>query len=318
VSSAGAMLFDLRFSKSDGTFFWPFARAEWRDGLRRTLRNDIPVHLQLLGGEWACVPFGKTVLDEHTHGFGTDHNWSVVTRSDAAITLRIDYPADHVVAAAERQITLDERGDAVDFSLTITPRFDSRLPIAIHPVFALPPGQEDLTLSLPGFSSGQSLPASLARASSALSPDAPLTAAGELRLADGSLHNMFNDLTPLNEELVQVWNTSGAATLTYARAQCQVLMEWDKTVLPHCLIWVANPGLKNLIEGAQFCGIGLEPNNSFFDVNDRAGDFAATTHARPSEFGLALTAGIPWTTQYRIAIREFDEAEGKSDETVPH
>ncbi|WP_114288110.1 hypothetical protein [Candidatus Halocynthiibacter alkanivorans] len=318
VSSAGAMLFDLRFTKSDGSFFWPFARADWRGDLRRKLRKDIPVHLQLLGGEWACVPFGKTVLDQHTHGFCTDHNWSVVTRSDAAITLRIDYPADHVVAAVERQIALDERGTSVDFTLTITPRSDCCLPIAFHPVFALPQEPGDLEVSFPGFSSGQSLPASLARAGSALSPDAPLTAAGEIRLADGSRHNMFNDLSPLNEELVQLWNTTGAATLTYARAQCQVAMEWDKAALPHCLIWVANPGLENIVDGAQFCGIGIEPNNSFFDVNDRAADFCATSHTHPSEFGLDLTAGIPWTTHYRIAIREFDETKGKFDETVPH
>ncbi len=65
----------LEFDLPDGRKIRPLAEAPWHDDPETTGDASIPAHLRFLGGEWPCVPFGRTAADPVVHGHGTDHCW---------------------------------------------------------------------------------------------------------------------------------------------------------------------------------------------------------------------------------------------------
>lgn len=293
VYADGGALHNLTFALPNGTPYSPLAEAPWqRDYLARGHTGAQPRHIELLGGEWPCVPFGTTQWDPAHHGFGTDHTWALEARTDNQICLSITYPKDHVVARVERKITLPMGRCAVELELTIHPRRTAVLPIGLHPILRIP---EDARLTTETYDGVTTPPSRTGFASSTIAPDLSLKSLTNVPLLDGRTLNVAAAPKGLENELLQLWNTQGHIEMRDLGEGVSTHLEWDKSAFPHCLLWFANSDMS--IGSTRFRGIGIEPINSFFDSNDEAHSSAIDN----PKAGLALTAGTIWSTTYRIA-----------------
>jgi galactose mutarotase-like enzyme len=296
VFTSGASTHNYAFKTGDGGVFKPFAEAQWLDEHRELVRPDIPRHLQLIGGEFACVPFGTTNLDAAHHGYCSNHIWRVDDRTGNFVALSIEYPSDHAVHNVIRTIELEEATGALKFSLEVNVRQKCTLPIGVHPIFKLPGENTELRIAPPQFEHGSSAPKSLlGEAASLLAPSTDID----------QNSSIWDSANTLKNELIQLWNTTGKFCLEYPADQFAVDLSWNCEELPHCLIWIANPGLNNLPFGDGFVAIGIEPTNSFFDANDEASRHGCLYNIANINFGVDLEPDEAWSTQYKIACRDM-------------
>ncbi len=269
VLSVGASIDNLVFSLPDSIKAKPLASAPWGEPeLKSSSLEYIPAHLQFLGGEWPCVPFGSISIDESHHGFCTDHEWDVCSKSKDRITLRIIYPDGHIVNCVERSITLAPDQAAVDFSLTIDVNQACKLPVGLHPIFAVPRKQNSLFIKSPEYTHARTIIERFSPPTSRFVPDTLLNNDGNVEVMGGGNVNIWRHPLPPGEDLVQLWDTDGQVELHYPYENYKAVLTWDETLLPHCLLWVANPGVTSVAQLGDFYGIGVEPVNSWFDRND--------------------------------------------------
>lgn len=285
IFPVGGALHHLAFHLPGGRTVRPLAEAHWHHGGI----NDVPRHIRYLGGEWPCVPFGTTENDPAHHGYGTDHDWQLIEQGEDTAFLAIDYPDGHNVRRLERRITLSADTAAVDLSLTIHVNTACRLPIGLHPIFHLPRNPGELRI-LPGsFDHARTAAKEFSPKNSVLAAGTPMTQDGSLTRKDGGQTNLFENISELGEELVQLFDVTGSMRLEYPKAGFATILSWDTKDLPNCLFWIANPGLADRTPAPHFGGLGVEPVASYFDRNDlEAGN------------GVDLTPDTPWSTHYRI------------------
>jgi hypothetical protein len=129
-----AAIHHLRLTLDDGREVAPLAEAPWHDDAETTGDASIPAHLRHLGGEWPCVPFGRTDTDPVVHGFGTDNMWRLVRAEAASAEWEIAYPASHPIERLNRTVTGVPGRAAVEFRLSVLPRRDCTLPVGLHPI----------------------------------------------------------------------------------------------------------------------------------------------------------------------------------------
>ena len=297
VTPAGAMLHHLTFDLGEGRSVAPFAEAAWHDEPEIQGDETLAKHLRLLGGEWACVPFGTTDIDPGHHGYGSNAEWERVGGGEGSLHLACAFPDGHPVARLERGIRGVPGEAAVEFSLRVVTRVDVALPIGLHPIFRLPNATGALHLEPAPFEQGQVFP----------EPFQP----GVSKLATGSLFSRLEAVDTLDEgpvslaalpakglseELVQLWNLGGSIALRDDAAGTRVRFEWDQTAFPHCLLWISQAGRTAKPWNGRFRGLGIEPVASAFDRADlRARGFSREGVSQ------SFRAGVPWETRYRIS-----------------
>lgn len=292
VFSIGGALHNLEFQLNGGRIK-PLAEAPWQPDFLAGATSDHPRHIELLGGEWPCVPFGTTANDPEHHGFGTNNSWTLVAMSDNQICLSIEYPSGHVIERIERKITLPKGQTSVDFELTIHPRSSTKMPIGLHPIFRLPETLDKFRLVPAAYDCAMVVPKEGTPQNSVLKPGAFFQSLDSAELIDGQAVNILANMEVLRNELIQLWQVEGAFEIQDEVQGIRIRLDWDRVAFPHCLLWVSNPGMAIQSGGDPFRGIGIEPINSFFDMND-----IANPDSEPA--GVQLTAGQPWTTNYRI------------------
>jgi len=297
---SGAGIHNYSFLRKDGRYFQPLAEASWLNEYRDFSRPDVPRHLQLIGGEFPCIPFGSTRLDADHHGYGCNNIWQVEERTESLAVLSIQYPNDHVVERVRRTVELEEDTGALKFRLEVFARTDCRLPIGVHPIFRLPPDTNDLRIIPPGFERGGFAPDGLR--SGAVPMSRPV-------LEVDRQSPLWDSTADLDSTLIQLWNTDGEITLTYPAERCAATLSWDRHKLPHCLLWIANPDLTDFPGGDGFVGLGIEPTNSFFDANDQAARYGELHKLDPQTFGAAIGAGGYWSTNYQIKCSDLPESD---------
>lgn len=297
VRSLGGMLQNLRFLFADGDTFAPLAQADWTEE-NHGETNRVAPHLQRLGGEWPCVPFGTSPSDPQHHGYGSNAHWTCVSQSQGRIELVIDYPESHVVRQLRRTVELSEAAPRVACSLSISVREACELPVGLHPIFRLP----------------TDAPVYLSQGASALLEPMPeeirpshfrLVAAKEsVLIADNGQDVDFSrSYTGLSTELVQAHNAGGKVEVAYPYEGKKAVLHWDENALPHCLFWLANPHqFENL---GAFRGLGVEPIASWFDRGPTP-LFGAAKDAR-EPYSVKLTPDEPWSMEYSICAETFSE-----------
>ena len=303
VISAGAMLQDVGFQLGVDTAFQPFAQASWSTAEA----TGQPEHLQNLGGEWPCVPFGTSDADPEHHGYASNADWRCVEVSSDCITLEIAFPDDHAVKSLRRSIRLSHTAPSIDVSLSVSVRRVCHLPIGLHPIFRLP---EDapVELSVPGRPSWAAIPEPFRPAGATLAPS------DGFGLADAKGHPVEfpTQIAQLRAELVQAFDTAGRVDLRYPEEDTVVSLIWDEGDLPHCLFWLANP--QELPGLGTFRGFGVEPVASWFDRGTQPiGPAGATADGG---FGVELSPDRNWTTDYQIKAEAFGKQE-KTDAPFP-
>ena len=295
VFATGAAIHNVRFHLADGQTVTPLAEASWHE----TAIGDVPAHIQNIGGEWPCVPFGSTANDSHHHGYGSDNIWHLEERTDTSLRLGIDYPAGHVVKKLVRTLRLLPDSPAIECGLTIYVNKDCTLPVGLHPIFRLPQEEDAFEITPGDYGHAMTAPLDIAPVASLLGAHERVGATGQVLRKDGQHVNIWQQTAQLGEEIVSVFDSRGNMALTYKQEGFRACLSWNPTDFPNCLIWVANPGLGAISPAPHFQGIGIEPVNSYFDRND------LSPSGMPKS-GVALQAAHPWSCHYRLSCQSLN------------
>ncbi|MXU65734.1 aldose epimerase family protein [Oceanomicrobium pacificus] len=316
---AGPVHFDLGTRRIQ-----PFAIAPWGDDpLDR--RNTLPPILRRLRGEWPCVPFGMPELrtdlpdrwragldpglhpvDRWPHGFGANHLWHRLAGPSERLTIGIDYPADHAVKRLERSLSEGPDG-ALDIGLTVEMRRDALLPLGLHPVFRLPDEAGAGQLDIPSAVRVHSFPLPVEPGRSVLQPGQAADGLGRLALEAGGHADMSRLPLPVpTEELLLVDLTEGHVELCNISEGYRVILTWDVSLFPSCLLWVSTGGRTDYPWNGRFNAIGIEPVAAPFDLGEimaRNPDLpiASERHHR----ALRLTAADGLRTRYSISVSDI-------------
>lgn len=293
----GAALHRLVLKLDDGREVTPLAEAPWQGEAETTADASIPAHLRHLGGEWACVPFGRSGVDPVVHGYGTDNMWRL-TRADAhAGEWQIDYPADHPIERLTRTVAGVPGKAAVAFTLSVLPRRDCVLPVGLHPILTLPQPGEDIRIEAE-FAHGETFPVVFERGVSLLAPARRFISLDALPLAAGGAGNVAGLSHRATEEAFQIFGVSGSLRVVYPRQRYAVLLEWSAADFPTCLFWMSAGGRRQKPWNGRFRGLGVEPLAASFA--ERAGEGAITG-------GRAFRAGEIWTSIHSLSVAPLEE-----------
>jgi len=281
----------LELTLFNGRRVRPLAEAPWQGEAAIAGDGAIPAHLRYLGGEWACVPFGKSAADPVVHGFGTDNCWTF-EEADEGVALVIDYPEDRPVERLRRTIRGVPGAARVEFTLEVTARRDCVLPIGLHPILA--PGQAGEELRIEGACShGETFPVTFEPGVSRLAAGARFEPPGALPLEGGGTVSIGALLTETTEEAFQLYGVDGAMRIAYPQSGHAVRLEWQAEDYPTCLYWISTGGRTAKPWNGRFRGFGVEPLNARFEAREGA---SAITGGR------AFRAGEVWSTRYSIGV----------------
>ncbi|MGL4280090.1 MAG: hypothetical protein ACRCS0_06975 [Albidovulum sp.] len=295
VRGLSAALVDLEFDLG-GRRFRPLATSPWPEPPEFAADPPAP-HLTVIGGEWPCVPFGRSAHDPVKHGHGTDSFWQLLSSDRRSAYLAIDYPEGHAVARLERTITLSDTLPRVDLTLTIHARRAARMPVGLHPILAFPGRPGSLRITPAPHGEATTARAARAPSTSVLAPDQAIASDGIARLTNGGTTCLWDQPGPKGEDLVFLRDCAGWVEAADTDRGLVTRIEWDATALPHLLMWIANPGLGGEPRLKGFHGLGLEPVASYYDETPEGAE------------GLDLTPGQPVTLRYSIECRSISPKE---------
>ncbi len=293
IWTVGAMLHHLVLVLEDGTRVAPFAEAPWHDDPAIMQDGTIAAHLRHLGGEWPCVPFGRTQTDAVFHGFGTDNAWSFAGEKDGVSLFEIVYPQGHPVERMTRTVAGIPGKAAVGFAVTAHIRAECHLPVGLHPVFAIPEAGEPFAVEA-AFGHGRTFPALFEPGVSQLAVGARFDSLEALPLANGSTRPLAELARETTEEAAQIFDVGGRVSLSYPRRGYRVHLDWNPADFPTCLFWLSAAGRASKPWNGRFRGIGVEPLAASFgeDGVGKAGPGNGTRHFR---------AGETWTARYAVS-----------------
>lgn len=314
IQSLGAMVGPAVFYLPDREV-QPLAIAPWAEEAKAALQ---PAILQRLRGEWPCVPFGipsdralpadwpKTGAepDPAPHGQSSNSHWSLVHAGADRVRLELSYPAEHPIDRLRRTIIALSKRPALEFELEIVARHDCRLPIGIHPTFALPGPVGAVELSVSGDEQCWTYPVPAEPGISVLLPDQRNFSLREMPMTDGSLDLSRLPLSFATEELVLVPEAGGGARLAFPDAGYAVDLSWDKAVFASCMLWFSNRGRTAYPWAGRHLALGIEPVTSAFDlgtsISANADNPLARTGVRTAR---QFSAGETLTTTYAIEVQ---------------
>ena len=311
VQDLGAMLGPVVFRLPDGRRVSPLHVAPWAEEPQAA---SLPGILRALRGDFACVPFGADrALDlagdwaplsrpapetpGAPHGLSSNAVWEM---QEDGLRLTLAYPEDSPIALLERVILPDPAGPAIDMVLTLHIRRDCRLPIGLHPVFRLPDSGLQIEAGPRG---GMTFPGALEPGVSRLAPAARFASLAAVPLALGGVADLSRlPLPHATEELVQLTDAGGQATLTWPEEGFRAHLTWDAGHFPDLILWLSNRGRAAFPWNGRHQALGLEPVCAAFDlgagISARPNPLQTATHPTARSF----RAGEVFTTRHRIAV----------------
>lgn len=317
VQSLGGMLGPADFVLADGRRVQPFAVGGWADDGSGE-QAALPGLLRRLRGEWPCVPFGiagqqglpdgwrpaaVAAVDAWPHGYGSNHDWSLVSAGADSIVLRIEYPPDHPVRALQREIRGVPGRAELHIGLAIEARSAAELTLALHPILRLPAAPRQAEVAIAGAGSGRTLPFAT-DATSLARPDQPFASLEAVPAAAGG----FLDFSRLpfesaNEELLQIAASGGTVALRNLAERYVATLEYDAGLFPTVMLWIANCGRTAYPWNGAFRALGIEPARGAFDL----GPAVSANPDNPwRQAGVPTTlhmaAGETISTTYRIGV----------------
>jgi len=291
VWALSGALHHLEFRLPGGRVVKPLAEAPWHGDEAITGDETIPAHLRFLGGEWPCVPFGKSDRDRIVHGYGTDNCWTFEEDGEG-VALVIDYPDDRPIARLRRTVRGVPGAARLEFTLEVTARRDCVLPVGLHPILA--PGAPDEAVRVEGdFAHGETFPVVFEPGVSRLKPATRFETPEALPLVDGGTVPFGRLLNETTEEAFQLMGVDGALRIVYPQSGYAVRLGWNRQDYPTCLFWVSTGGRTGKPWNGRFRGFGVEPLNAAFAEKDGAGVITG---------GQRFAAGASWTTRYEIGV----------------
>lgn len=294
VWALSGALHHLRLELDDGRTVMPLAEAPWHSDGATTGDASIAAHLRFLGGEWPCVPFGRTADDPVIHGFGTDNCWRFEMAADG-VALSIDYPEDRPVTRLRRTVAGVPGKAEVRFTLEVTARRDCVLPVGLHPILSCGMAGEAPVIDAQ-FGHGETFPVVFEPGVSRLAAGANFQDTEALPLAGGGTVPFGALLRETTEEAFQLFATGGSVRVIYPLSNHAVRISWNDDDFPTCLFWMSTGGRTGKPWRGRFRGFGVEPLHARFENQGGQGVICG---------GRRFRAGETWTTTYSIAVGEI-------------
>ncbi|AQP46159.1 hypothetical protein RPIT_12820 [Tessaracoccus flavus] len=273
--------------EAGGGFVSPLYEAPW---LGQWQGDPLLAHLR---GDFVCVPFGMP-----GHGYAANHAWELLDVSDERAVLSIAYPEDHPVERVTREVVCAD--GALEFADSIEMREPASLPLGLHPMFRLPDGVGEARLVLPD-------------AAAILTPPQPPEPTARLlpgqRFIDPTRAPSVDgtaDLTRLpwegrSEDLAQLVDVVEGRVGLVVDGVTTVL-EWDQTVLKHCLLWVSNRGRDYPPWNGRNLCLGVEPVTSAFDLGAEASAGRNPVADEGVQTAVSLEPGETHVVHHRVSV----------------
>lgn len=319
VLAVGGILADCRFVLPSGCRVAPFAVCPWAGEDSPEMRAQ-PGHMRWLGGEFPCLPFGvggpvqdpapgwqdlfDGSVNDPPHGHAANDRWRLAARTPSSLELTLDYPGDHDIARLTRRIAGVADRPALAFELVIEARRDCAYPVGLHPILALPERPGALRLEA-DFELGLTYPAIVDPGAMPTVPGRSFDDLASVPAPGGTVDLTRLPLAVPAEDVVQLLGLRGPVRAVESEAGYALVLDWDRTLLPSCQIWISDRALQRFPWRGAFRGLGIEPTASAFD-------FAApvslasnpiTRHGYPTT--VPLTAGRPVTLRYSVELSEL-------------
>lgn len=313
----GAMLAPVVFESPGHPPFAPLQVAPWCD---EPGAAELPGILRRLRGDWPCVPFGRTDRpaglfdggppgwtarephDAWGHGHSSHHDWQwadAAASDPLSLVLEMTLPAGDPIAHLRRQVTARADAPALDLTLTITPRIDCTLPVALHPTLRLDAGRVQLDIAHAGSALSYPVPP---EPSSRLQANARFEALHAAPLAAGGTTDLSRYPQGADsEELLQLVQVAGPVHARYLDAGWALTLDWDHAALPDLMLWVSHRGRPQPPWNGRHWALGIEPVNGVFDLGRVAAPPA--DHPLAGRAGLSLRAGVPTTLRHSLSAQ---------------
>lgn len=275
-----------------------------------------------LGAEWPCVPFGVPQPPANlpkewqspqngpgwngfAHGYGAHSTWSLTQINARSAMAEIAYPETTPIVGLRRHIELVAQNE-IRFRLEVDARFDSEVPLGIHPVVSLA-GSEPGTakLDIAGEETAWTFPVDVEPGMSFLAPDQRRVPISTLRTsAGGQVDARHLPFPGQSEDLVLLSAPGGCVSLSRPDLGYCVDIRWNDADLPFCLLWLSNRGRDYAPWDSRVCAIGIEPVAAAFDLGVPISTSRSTPLARDGlQSFVRLVGGTTWQTEYSIRVR---------------
>ncbi len=321
VQLLGGMLGPITFTLENGEKIQPMSVAPWASD-RGQQFDELPGHLKRMRGEWPCIPFGHpfspsglpeewTAIAESEgggeyHGFAANNLWHLESREAGGLAIAIDYPEDHAVERLTRAFKGVEGAPALEITLCIEARKDTRLPGSLHPVFRLPSEPGGMRIRPPNFAAGFCYPVSIVEGVSQLEPGAAFHDLGAVPAKGGFADMRRVPLPRDTEEIVQICGVDGPVALDNQSEGYLVTLDFDRDVFPSVLFWYSNRGRSRYPWNGRHVALGVEPLRSPFDFGPEVGRSPDNPIARAGfSTALPLWRNKPLCTTYSIAVEKI-------------
>ncbi len=312
VRAVGGMIAPVFFDLGGGHSISPLHVAPWANDPDQGLS---PL-MAGLRGEWPCLPFGPARVPDNLppswrarqlesgwdHGYCSNHAWDLIECSSSMLSIGIDLPASDPVVRMVRNVRPNADAPSIEVELIIYPRRDAVIPFALHPTFGVP--KEGVELVGGSYVSVHSYPMQPEPGVSRLQPDCVAASLKGLPLAAGGTLDVTRlPLPDKTEELLQITNCKPPFVLRYPAQRIEVLLDWDTAQLPDALLWVSNGGRSQAPWSGTHYALGIEPDNSCFDLSNVA--IPPKEHPLAKRTGLILQAGVPLHVTYQLSARRY-------------
>ncbi|MFT0858974.1 hypothetical protein [Ancylobacter sp. G4_0304] len=316
VSPVGAMLAELVFHLPDGPFA-PFSRPHWSPD--DPVLADLPAHLRHLGAEFVCLPFGVggpvddvapgwsgfglDRCNDLPHGLAANAPWQVEEHGADRLRLTLDYPASHAVRRLTRTLTPQPGAPALDLELAIEVRRPTRFSLGLHPILSLDLPSESLRIEA-RFRRGLTYPASVPGGAMRAAVGRDFASLSAVPARDGGIIDLAQlpKAAPM-EDVLQLCDVEGAVEAVFPERGAVLSLDWDRELLPSCLLWISDRALPGAPWGRRFRGLGIEPIASCFDFAEAVSLEDNPIAAAGTPTALAATPERATVIRYSLAAR---------------
>jgi hypothetical protein len=307
----GAMLRDLALTLEDGRITNPLHTAPWVGTSEAETLDGL---MQALSGEWPCVPFGGPYQnlstdwnkppgweDEFLHGYAAHHDWDV-SSIDGGLEAEILMPEGHPIRSMSRRVMPTIDGIAID--LWVEPRRDCRLPIGLHPVFALPQEPERMTLHIDGATGVISHPETPPFDTTPVRPNVLSDSLSSVQGTEGELLDFAHLPRPeQSESRLLVLGSTGRVSLTDSETGDVFSLSYDADVFPFVMLWVSNRGRADAPWSGRHLALGVKPVRAAFDLGTATSAQENPLAAKGYETAYDFKADQSFHTRYTITAQ---------------
>ena len=319
VEARGAMIGPTVFILDDGRMIAPLWLAPWWN----ERHEGLDAMTAALRGEWPCVPFGYPQPGEGMapgwraalasdadwphdppHGPGSHALWRFESAAGADhVALAVDYPVDHDIAGLRRVIRPDPDAPALDFSLEITARRATALPVALHFCFRLGPRPGDTRLIPGAFARGWTHPGEIEPGRFAVAKGAGFADLAAVPAAAGGTLDLTRlPITTPAEEVLQLTDSEGRFAVAHDGEGWRADLSWPADALPSTLLWLSNRGRQGAPWNGRTLALGVEPAATAFGLSVPACRGANPIADSGTATTLTLAAGETRRIDYRLSV----------------